>query len=146
NGVCDIVEFTKDANGISLFGKKEKYRISPIEYKCGEPKENDCDVLQLVAQAMCLEEMLCCTIDEGSLYYGKTRHRLRIPLREELREQVRSVFAEMHGFYERRYTPKVKTTKSCSACSLKDICLPKLCRNLSVKEYIQKNLSEEKCT
>ena len=32
-----------------------------------------------------------------------------------------NTFAEMHKYYEQRYTPKVKTSKKCNACSLKDI-------------------------
>ena len=31
--------------------------------------------LQLCAQAMCLEEMLCCSIPEGALFYGEPRRR-----------------------------------------------------------------------
>jgi len=56
-GVCDIVEFTKDKNGISLFGKEGLFIPVPVEYKRGHPKEHDADILQLVAQCMCLEEM-----------------------------------------------------------------------------------------
>ncbi len=143
NGVCDIVEFYKDKNGVEIFGRDGKYKAYPVEYKRGEPKENDIDILQLVAQAMCLEEMLCCTIDEGSIYYGETRHRLKITIDDTLREKVTSLFNEMHAMYNRRYTPKVKPSKSCNACSLRDICIPKLCKNKSAKDYITKNLKEE---
>jgi len=143
NGVCDIVEFYKDKNGVEIFGRGGKYNAYPVEYKRGEPKENDIDILQLVAQAMCLEEMLCCTIDEGSIYYGETRHRLKIAIDDTLREKVTNLFNEMHAMYNRRYTPKVKPSKSCNACSLRDFCLPKLCKNKSAKDYITKNLKEE---
>ena len=44
------------------------------------------------------------------------------------------------GYYERRYTPKVKTGKGCKACSLSDLCLPKLCGRISAKAYIEKSL------
>ena len=39
---------------------------------------------------MFLEEMLCCTIPEGALYYGETRRRLRVSFSEELRREVRT--------------------------------------------------------
>lgn len=69
SGECDVVEFRKNAEqGISLRGKGGYYTVSPVEYKRGAPKESLCDILQLTAQAMCLEEMLCCTISEGALY------------------------------------------------------------------------------
>ncbi len=142
NGVCDIVEFYRDDKGIELFGRDGKYIVFPVEYKRGEPKESNADVLQLTAQAMCLEEMLCCEIAEGALFYGETRRRLRIIFDYSLRQRVKDIFNEMHEMYCRRYTPKVKSSKSCKACSLKDICLPKLCKNKSAKEYIQNNIKE----
>lgn len=59
SGVCDIVEFYRDdKKGISLHGREGRYLVYPIEYKKGQPKEDEADVLQLAAQAMCLEEML----------------------------------------------------------------------------------------
>lgn len=144
SGVCDVVEFRRDdEKGINIFGREGKYIVVPVEYKRGKPKENDIDVLQLVAQACCLEEMLECVVEEGFLFYGETRHRLRIAITNELRDKVKEVFAEMHSLYERRYTPKVKRTKSCNACSLKDLCLPVLNKNRSVSAYIESKTDED---
>ena len=53
------------------------------------------------------------------------------------------MFQEMHNYYARKYTPRVKYSKSCNACSLKDICLPKLGKAVSVKTYIDQMLKEE---
>lgn len=143
NGVCDIVEFVKDDdNGVSLFGREGKFKVYPVEYKRGIPKENEVDILQLAAQAMCLEDMLGCDIEEGFIFYGETRHRNRVQIAEVLRTQVKEICAEMHQYYERKYTPLVKPTKSCNACSLKDICLPKLCRKKSAKLYMEKLIKE----
>ena len=36
------------------------------------------------------------------------------------------IFQEMHELYDKGYTPRVRWSKSCNACSMKDICLPKL--------------------
>ena len=44
---------------------------------------------------------------------------------------------------EQCYTPKVKISKKCNACSLKDICLPVLNKKKSVSGYIDKIISEE---
>lgn len=49
---------------------------------------------------------------------------------------------EMHQYYNRRYTPKVKTNKRCTSCSLRDICLPKLNKSISVKKYIEQALED----
>ena len=56
---------------------------------------------------------------------------------------MKNMFCEMHEYYSRKYTPRVKYSKSCNACSLKDICLPKLGKAVSVKKYIDQMLKEE---
>ena len=116
----------------------------PVEYKRGRPKEHNADELQLCAQAMCLEEMLCCSISEGALYYGEPRRRTVVLLTPELRQQVRDSLAEMHRLYQRRYTPKLKPSKACNACSLKDLCLPKLMSRKRVTDYLSAAMEELK--
>lgn len=143
SGECDVVEFHKDKDGISLAGREGTYRAVPVEYKRGKPKTDDADLLQVAAQAMCLEEMLCCTIPCGYIYYGETRHRLLVEFDEEIRTKVRDIFAEMHKYYNQQHTPKVKTSKKCNACSLKDICLPVLNKKKSVAAYIDKMILEK---
>lgn len=127
SGECDIVELRKDdKNGIALNGLEGKYTVMPVEYKRGSPKQGICDSVQLCAQALCLEEMLCCEIPQGCLYYGETRRRLPVVFDDPLRDHTVQLIREMHQLYARRYTPKAKRTKSCNACSLRDICLPGL--------------------
>lgn len=142
SGVCDVVEFHKSSHGIELYGLEGRYDIVPIEYKKGSPKENDSDVLQLTAQAMCLEEMLACDIPKGYLYYGEQRKRTAVEFSDGLREKVKACCMEMHRLYERRHTPKVKISKACNACSIKNLCLPKLCKDKSVQGYIDDMIGE----
>ena len=40
-------------------------------------------------------------------------------------------------------TIEVKTGKMCNSCSLKELCLPKLNKQVSVKHYIDQMLKEE---
>ena len=143
SGECDVVEFHKVKDGIHLAGKEGVYKAVPIEYKRGRPKTDDSDIFQVAAQAMCLEEMLCCTISYGYIFYGETRHRMKVEFTDEVREKVRKIFTEMHKYYEQRYTPKVKTSKKCNACSLKDICIPVLNKKKSVSGYIDRIIAEE---
>jgi len=49
----------------------------------------------------------------------------------------------MHTLFERGYTPKVKPTKACNACSLKELCVPKLLKQQSVSGYLRKELEGE---
>ena len=143
SGECDVVEFHKCEDGIKLHGHRGLYSIYPIEYKKGKPKVTDEDKLQLAAQALCLEEMFSAKVPEGAIFYGENRRREVVEITEKLREEVAQMFREMHKYYGRRYTPKVKYSKSCNACSLKEICLPKLGKSVSVKTYITQMLQEE---
>lgn len=143
SGECDAVEFHRCSNGISIFGMEGAFSVVPVEYKRGEPKEDESDIMQLAAQAMCLEEMLCCEIPFGYMYYGETRHRLKIIFDDALREHTEKIIDEMHQLFKRKYTPKVRRTKACNACSLKNICLPALCGNLSAADYVRKTLEME---
>ena len=137
SGECDIVEFVRDdENGITLSNRIGRYKVYPVEYKRGAPKKGDEDISQLVAQAICLEEMFCCEVDIGYLYYGETRHRMEILITPELKQDVRETFIKMHNLYKKQYTPKAIQTKSCNACSIKDICLPNILEERSVKSYI----------
>lgn len=143
SGECDVVEFHKAEDGIPISGREGKYTVIPVEYKRGTPKSNDADALQVAAQALCLEEMLCCDIPYGYVYYGEIRRREKIEFTERLRYKVKDLFAEMHKYYSQRYTPKVKWSKSCNACSLKEICLPVLNKKVSVKKYLDGKMQEE---
>ena len=143
SGECDVVEFHKDPDGIAIRGMEGTYTVIPVEYKRGQPKENDCDAVQLCAQALCLEEMLCCEIPQAYLYYGETRRRQMVVLDQQIREKTISMIQEMHRLYDRQHTPKVKRTKACNACSLKDICLPVLNKNRSAAEYLRNMLEDD---
>ena len=142
-GQCDVVEFRRDdAHGVPLAGKHGLWLPYPVEYKRGAPKQDSCDELQLCAQAMCLEEMLCCSIPEGALFYGEPRRRTVVLFTPELRETVRRDSDEMHQLYHRGHTPKAKPSKSCNACSLKELCLPQLVRRESVQTYLRRAMEE----
>ena len=141
-GICDVVEFHRDPRGITLSGYDGKWSVYPVEYKRGEPKLHDADELQLCAQAMCLEEMLLCRIDEGSLFYGETRRRERVAFTDDLRFRVKQMFEEMHQYFSRGYTPTAKPDKGCNACSLKELCLPRLKKTMPVHEYLNRHIKE----
>lgn len=141
SGICDVVEFRKSANGISLSSYEGLWEPYPVEYKKGAPKENDADELQLCGQAICLEEMLLCRIPYGSLFYGENRRRKKVEFTEQLRQKVYDMAAEMHDLWKKGYTPKVKPQKGCNACSLKEICVPRLNKTKSVEIYIDNSLS-----
>lgn len=140
SGACDVVEFRRSETGVPLAGVEGCYQPYPVEYKKGRPRCDHANEVQLCAQAMCLEEMLCCTIPEGALYFSETRQRVPVALTQALRDEVTTAAAEMHQLAQRRHTPKVKRTKACNACSLKELCLPALMKKPSVNAYYQARL------
>ena len=142
SGQCDVLEYHRGDAGIPLRGKEGLWQPYPVEYKRGRPREDTGDALQLCGQALCLEEMLCCPIPEGALYYGEIRRRVAVPFTDELRGEVRRMLEEMHELYRRGHTPKVKPGKHCNACSLKDLCLPKLMKARSVAAYLKEAMEE----
>ncbi|WP_291237443.1 CRISPR-associated protein Cas4, partial [Frisingicoccus sp.] len=143
SGECDVVEFHRCDDGIRLHGHRGLFSVYPIEYKKGRSKLTEEDKLQLAAQAMCLEEMFSTEVPEGAIFYGESRRREIVDITSDLRTEVEKMFEEMHQYYNRHYTPKVKYSKSCNACSLKDICLPKLGKAVSVKRYLDQMLEEQ---
>lgn len=140
SGICDVVEFRQSPDGVPLAREEGLWRAAPVEYKKGRKKSIDADRLQLCAQAMCLEEMLCTDIPEAFLYYGATHSRERVVLGKALREEVREAAKAMHDLFHRGQTPQVRPTKACAACSLKEICLPELTARETVAAYYARHL------
>ncbi len=143
SGKCDVVEFHTDSAGVALQGEAGRWRPFPVEYKHGAPKSGDMDRLQLCAQAMCLEEMLCCEVPEGALYYGETHRREQVLFTADLRSQVESMSAEMHDYARRGHTPRVKPRRGCAGCSLRDLCLPAAAKAPSASSYLYQHIYQE---
>lgn len=143
SGACDVLEFHRGESGILLRNREGLWQPFPVEYKRGKPKTHNADELQLCAQALCLEEMLCCEIPKGALYYGEPRRRTDVVFTPEMRQEVRSLLEEMHALYACGHTPKVKPGKNCNACSLKELCLPKLMKSRLVTDYLRRGMEAE---
>lgn len=109
-GRADVVEF-----------RPEPF---PVEYKRGRHKPDDCDLVQLCAQALCLEEMLGQPVPRGAIFYGEPRRRLEVEFSPQLRTRTETLAAEMHRLYQSRETPPAKPGNYCQNCSLLNICLP----------------------
>jgi CRISPR-associated exonuclease Cas4 len=134
-GKADVVEFHRQPDG--------SWWPFPVEYKRGKPKADDCDLVQLCAQAICLEEMLSVAIPEGALFYGQTRHRLDVVFDEALRWETEETARRAHALIESGRTPPPVYEKRCESCSLMSECLPKtLQKRQSVKSYLARILGE----
>lgn len=147
-GRADVIEMIKGGDGdiknaIVVNQRPGIWKVIPVEYKRGKPKPDECDEVQLCAQAMCLEEMYGINIDKGFLYYGETRHRHEVEFSGPLRILV-AVYAErMHELFEKGLSPSPVYKPHCKSCSLLDICLPKpLGRLDNVEAYLETILNQ----
>ena len=130
-GKADVVEFHKHGDMWIPF---------PVEYKRGKPKMDDCDKVQLCAQAICLEEMLNIEIREGALFYGQTRRREDVVFDKTLRMETEDTAKKVHELIESGITPRAEYSKKCKLCSLLNICLPKA--NSKASSYLAKAMEE----
>ena len=124
-GIADVVEFVAGPDG---------ERPYPIEFKRGKPKPHRADEVQLCAQALCLEEMTGQPVPEGALYYGEIRRRDVIVFDAPLRALTEEAARTLRAMFDSRQTPPADyKADRCRACSLQDLCLPKLARRSAIE-------------
>jgi CRISPR-associated exonuclease Cas4 len=133
-GVADVVEFRVYEGAEHPF---------PVEYKRGRPKAHHADEVQLCAQALCLEEMFSCRLDEGALFYGKTRRRQMVKFDDELRQLTLETIRAARNMIVEGCTPSASyLEKRCDSCSLIDLCQPKLLsKGRDVEGWLRRQIS-----
>ena len=135
-GKADVVEFHKTDDG--------RWLPFPVEYKRGKPKADNCDKVQLCAQAICLEEMLNVVIPEGALFYGQTRRREDVVFDDALRTETEETARKVHELIKSGITPKADYSKKCESCSLLELCMPKTCgKTKSASKYLLSAVEDE---
>jgi CRISPR-associated exonuclease Cas4 len=113
-----------------------------VEYKRGKPKIDDCDRVQLCAQALCLEEMLGVNIPEGALYYGKPHRRENVLLDSALREKTKELALSLHQLIQSNVTPLAEYSSKCKSCSLLELCMPQSAgTHKSAIKYVEKMIN-----
>jgi CRISPR-associated exonuclease Cas4 len=134
-GVADVVEFHGGDTGERAF---------PVEYKRGKPKTHRADEVQLCAQALCLESMLDQRIESGALFYGKIRRREEVVFDEELRALTLQIIRDVRSLLASGRTPSADyVPKRCDACSLIDLCQPRiLSRGGGVDAWLRAQLED----
>jgi CRISPR-associated exonuclease Cas4 len=110
-GKADLVEF----HGVTPY---------PIEYKSGRHRKGNPEIMQLCAQALCLEEMFGVAVDRGALYWYGSRERREVIFTEAMRSGVAQTVAAVGAMLDQRTLPPPVNDKRCEACSLKESCLP----------------------
>jgi CRISPR-associated exonuclease Cas4 len=128
-GKVDVVEFrlnTDGQEGCTLTGKEGHWTPYPVEYKRGSQKRGFGDDVQICAQALCLEEMLECSVPAGAIYYASTRKRREIAFDAALRAETTTAICGVRALISAGVTPPPDYGKKCDTCSLFDLCQPKL--------------------
>ncbi|MCK9275773.1 MAG: CRISPR-associated protein Cas4 [Syntrophales bacterium] len=134
-GKADVIEFQKQPDGM--------WRPFPIEFKRGKPKKDNSDKVQLCAQAICLEEMLKTSVNEGALFYGRTRRRVDVHFDIDLRKETEEAAIKVRQLLDSGHTPKPEYSKRCENCSMMASCLPKpLQKRRTVKSYLKRVLGD----
>ncbi|KWT83497.1 CRISPR-associated protein Cas4 [Candidatus Magnetominusculus xianensis] len=137
SGKADVVEFHRIRSDSKL--KDVKWQPFPVEYKRGIPKKGNYDVVQLCAQALCLEEMLCVKIEHGAMFYGKTKRRLNVLFDAALRQLTEKTALRLHQLIDSGATPMPQFGPKCKNCSLIEICMPqKMKKGSPVEQYLRK--------
>ncbi|MBN1255195.1 MAG: CRISPR-associated protein Cas4 [Deltaproteobacteria bacterium] len=128
-GKADVVEFHRVG--------KDMWQPFPVEYKRGKPKHDHCDLIQLCAQALCLEEMLSVSVPEGAIFYGRTRRRLDVTFDNALRLETEETVDKVRQLINAGKTPPPVYEKRCKSCSLVGECMPRTIeKKSSVKRYL----------
>lgn len=150
-GVADVVEFhaVPDAADamylenctVKLPRRGGRWKPYPVEYKRGKPMPDDCDLVQLCAQALALEEMLNVRVEEGALFYGERERRVPVSFSADLRRRVDQLLDEMHVQFEKGATPPPRYAPRCKSCSLIELCMPRLKRS-RMESYLQDYLAD----
>jgi CRISPR-associated exonuclease Cas4 len=118
--VCRRLRLSGRADFVEFRGT----RPYPIEMKSGRFRRWKHEELQLTAQAVCLEEMLGCTVDEGAVYYRASRRRRQVPVGADLRAELEATLAAIRASWCERRLPEAVNDARCPRCSLESACLP----------------------
>ena len=113
-GRADVVEFDKDGTPF------------PVEYKSGGPASRKHAVVQLCAQAFCLEEMFGRAVPEGALYFSKTKERVTVSFDDGLRRRTLDAVDAIRAMRLSGVMPFARYDGRCKSCSLIDACLPQM--------------------
>lgn len=112
-GCADTVEFSID--GVP----------TPVEHKSGRRSLLP-TVLQLCAQAICLEDMFGHPVPRGAVWLHAKRRREEIALTQELKGQALETATAIRSARRNRRLPGAIFDSRCPDCSLINECLPTL--------------------
>lgn len=142
-GRLDVLELEKSEvarDNANFLGLEGSWVFHPVEFKRGEPKDEDWDMVQLCAQALCIEEMTGTPVDRGAIFYGEIRRRQEVEFSLSLRHRTEEVVQGFGEMMASRTLPAPIWKKGCRACSLIDRCQPKAGSKGKAADYLKELL------
>lgn len=145
NGILDVVEFNRvEEDGVKISGKRGLWQPRIIEFKRGKPKKDLHDIVQLVAEVICLEEALETQIPISYLYYAQTNKRLKVDITDDYRLLVYQLAEEMHNLFDKHITIPPEQCTCDKGSSLNDISMAHILKKRqNVDQYIYANIDED---
>jgi CRISPR-associated exonuclease Cas4 len=120
--VCGFADLVEERGGM----------LRPVEYKRGRKGRWLNDRIQVCAQALCLEERTGRRVEEGAVFYWRSRRRVTVEITPELRRQTREAAARAFELLDGgKMPPPIEQRAKCRDCSLEEICLPREVQMLS---------------
>ena len=111
-GKADLVEFHLDGT------------VYPVEFKLGAKRQALHDDVQVVAQAICLEEMLGRPVPAGAIFHATSHRRRDVPITEALKLLVIETANAIRTMLSAGRLPPPVNDARCNECSLKNSCQP----------------------
>jgi len=132
-GKCDCIEAERAQDGCMIPAADFPVRLYPVEYKHGSVRTEWEYMIQLCAQAICLEEMYHTSIPEGALFFITSHRREPVFFTEELRMSVTETAQKLHNMRDNFQIPAADYGPKCKRCSIQEYCMPKV--KCTAKEY-----------
>jgi CRISPR-associated exonuclease Cas4 len=134
NGQLYPVEYKRGKRGYEGYEKPGFYARfgTPTDMAGRNPvSEWDNDALQVVGQALCLEEMTGKKVDQGFVYYAQSHQRVAVEISAEMRQRAIAIISEIHRLLKTGTMPPPVYSKRCRGCSLYSQCLPQAAKKVS---------------
>jgi CRISPR-associated exonuclease Cas4 len=96
----------------------------PVEYKVGRRRSSGAVVLQLCAQAVCLEEMTAQPVPRGAVYYHGSRRRREVVFAPTMKDELEQCVAAVRHMLRSGQLPPPVCDARCRLCSLRESCMP----------------------
>lgn len=114
-----------------------------VEYKPSKPENceyNHDDAMQVYAQKLCVDSVFG-TDCSCEVYYADVKRRVSLPFDDRevsahFEAQLQEILSQMRERISAGKVPPVQRGQNCNGCSMKNMCMPKVRRNVDMRTQI----------